>query len=344
MLPKPLSLVVDLYGCPNRCGHCWLGHMPNRVMEEGADVWLVDYFRPDFSSVAFYSWLREPDYCDGYRARWARDNEISVGAKPERFELASFWRLARDPEYAGFLREVGTRRVQLTLFGLEETTDRYTGRKGAFREILRATEILLEHRIAPRWQAFLTEENREEVPALLELARTLSLEERCRAFGETFRFFVHAGSCDGENRKRYPVRIEKGHIPAALIPYYWQYDRLLTEADCCRRLRGSAAHEVPGSGETVVLNISNTFDAYFNFTHMTPEWRIGNLRTDPRPELIRRITEEDIPALRLARGITLGELAERYGDPSSERAFTLEDYQGYLLNRYLEDPQTGLLS
>ena len=337
MYRQPLSLVVDMYGCPNRCRHCWLGHMPNRTMEEGSDQWLVDWFRPYFETIDYYSWLREPDFCGGYRERWTRDNAISVGAKPERFELASFWRLVRDPDYVIFLREVGTRKVQLTLFGLEEMTDKYAGRKGAFQEILKATDILLENQIAPRWQAFLTEENREEVSAVLDLSRTLELEKRCRAFGADFKFFVHAGSCDGENRKLYPVRIEKAHIPEALVPFYWQYDKLLTEAECCGKLKGSTSHEILHNEDRIVLNIANTFDVYFNFTHMTPAWRIGNLKTDPRAELIRRIVEEDIPALRLARQITLGELAERYGDPASGKAFTLGDYQGYLLNRYVED-------
>ena len=82
MFHKALYLVTDMYGCPNRCRHCWLGHMPNRAMEPGADAWLVDYFKPDFETVVFYSWLREPDFCDGYRARWERDNALSVGGKP----------------------------------------------------------------------------------------------------------------------------------------------------------------------------------------------------------------------------------------------------------------------
>ena len=47
-------------------------------MEPGADAWLVDYFRPDFETVVFYSWLREPDFCDSYRARWERDNALSI--------------------------------------------------------------------------------------------------------------------------------------------------------------------------------------------------------------------------------------------------------------------------
>ena len=163
------------------------------------------------------------------------------------------------------------------------------------------------------------------------------MEKRCRAFGEDFKFFVHAGSCDGENRKLYPIRIEKAHIPEELRPYYLDYSQVLTEAQCCERLRRSTVHEIPRSEDRIVLNISNSFDVYFNFTHMTEGWRIGNLKTAPREEMIRRIVEEDIPALTLAREITLGQLAERYGDPLSEKAFFLEDYQSYLLNRYIED-------
>ena len=41
---------------------------------------------------------------------------------------------------------------------------------------------------------------------------------------------------------------------------------------------------------------------------MRPEWRIGNLKTDPIEELVRRVLEEDIPALNKARAVSLGEL------------------------------------
>ena len=90
MKRKSLSLAVDLYGCPNRCMHCWLGHMPNLPMEPEADAWIVERFKPYFDRIAFYSWLREPDFCPDYRTRWERDKALSVNAVPERFELASF--------------------------------------------------------------------------------------------------------------------------------------------------------------------------------------------------------------------------------------------------------------
>ena len=46
--------------------------------------------------------------------------------------------------------------------------------------------------------------------------------------------------------------------------------------------------------------------------------------------------KEDIPALREAGRITLGELVRLYGDMASEKAFEEEDYRSYLLNAHLE--------
>ena len=336
MKKKHLFIAADLYGCPNACLHCWLGHMPVRAMEADADEWIVGRFRPYFDRITFYSWLREPDFCPDYRERWERDRRLCLNAVPERFELASFWRLARDPSYAAFLKENGVSCVQLTFFGLEETTDRYVGRRGAFRELLKASEVLMEHGISPRWQAFINEENREELPLLLQLSEDLDLPGRCQAFGGSFRFFVHPGSCEGENRKLYSLRIRKDHIPRVLIPYFYHYEALVPEKDWCARWKEETSHVVLRSRDSITLYVSNTYDLFFNFTHMRPEWRIGNLKTDPIEELIRRITEEDIPALREAGRISLGELAGLYGDPASEKAFEEEDYRIYLLNTHLE--------
>ena len=102
-----LSLVVDMAGCPNRCKHCWLGHMPNYKMNEEDDLKIIEYFQPYFKEISYYSWLREPDYVDNYKERWERDNQIST-IKPMRFELASFYRIVRDPKYVDFLKEVNT--------------------------------------------------------------------------------------------------------------------------------------------------------------------------------------------------------------------------------------------
>ena len=336
MKSRFLSLAVDLYGCPNRCLHCWLGHMPNLPMEPEADAWIVERFQPYFDRIAFYSWLREPDFCPDYRARWERDKALSVNAVPERFELASFWRLVRDPDYVRFLKELNVKCVQLSFFGLEQTTDRYVGRRGAFRELLRATEVLLENGICPRWQGFLNEENRLELVELLPLSRKLELSRRCAEIGGAFRFFVHEGSCDGENRKLYPIRITRDAIPEELLPFYLDTDRLRTEAELCEKWKDDPSHISFPQGAELVLYVSNQYELFFNYTHMRPEWAVGNLKTEPVEELLRRIEERDTPALRAAREITLGQLVRRYGDPASQRVFDEGDFKIYLLNRHLE--------
>ncbi len=331
MEKRLLSLAADLYGCPNRCLHCWLGHTPNRRMEEGADEFIVGCFSPYFEKIAFYGWLREPDFCDSYRARWEKDLALSKNARPERFELASFWRIARDPDYLPFLKEVGVKKVQLTFFGLRETQDRYVGRRGAWEEVLRATDLLIDTGVVPRWQCFINEENRDEILRVYEMAQDLR-----RRF-PALEFFVHEGSCDGENRKLYPVRIKKKNIPEELIPVYYGYEDLLEERECCEALAKDGAHPVYHNENEIVLNVSNTYDVFFNFTNMTPSWIIGNLKTDPPEEIVSAVLSEDTPALRRAKETSWAELVRLFGDPASERAFSLGEYKDYLFNRFLDE-------
>lgn len=333
---KSLVLAVDMYGCPNRCRHCWLGNMPNKKMNPQDDAFIMDYFRPFFKNIAFYSWIREPDYCDDYRHRWRRDNDISVGIRPQRFELASFYRLVRDKDYVKFLKEVDTKTVQLTFFGLESLTDKYIGRKGAYTELLTATDILLQNGIVPRWQAFINEENKDEMIPLLRVAEKLCLKERCENIGGKFTFFIHSGSCDGENYKLYSKRITKASIPREIIPNFLNFDKNETEAELCERLLTDDSYLSFAYGDTVVLYISNTFDVYFNFTHMKPDWVIGNLYKDSPEELMYKIINKKVKALEEARQITIGELVSRYGDKQSQKLFEASDYKIYLLLRHLE--------
>lgn len=330
---KSLSLVVDMYGCPNRCKHCWLGHMPNIKMDEACDQFLIDYFKPYFDKITYYSWLREPDYCNDYKQRWEKDNQISIQSKPYRFELASFYMLVRDPNYVKFLKKVNVKTVQLTFFGLEAITDKYIGRKGAYQELIRATNILIDNGITPRWQAFVNEENKDEIVLLLDVIQKLNLYEKCH----DFKFFVHEGSCDGENRKLYPVRIQKENIPKQLIPYYLGYDELLEEKECVKLLFESNETVHFEIDDDLVLNISNTYDVYFNFTHLSELWKIGNIKEIDSKEMMRRIVEKDTYALNQAKKVTYKELALKYGDRTSTKVFSLDDYKMYLFNCYLDN-------
>ena len=326
IIPKHVHLVVDMHGCPNRCQHCWLGKLPDHVLSDDDATWIASLFRPYFKDLTFYSWLREPDFASNYKKRWEEDCKLS-SKKPERFELASFYRIVRDPGYVLFLKEVGTKKVQLTFFGGQATTDRYVGRKGAYQELMEATRVLMEYGIAPRWQLFINMDNKDEILPQIEIGKGLGVEE----------IFVHEGSCDGNNAKLYDIRIQKDDIPTELAPYYLDYEKIKTEEECCALLKDSQECFLPHNEDDIVLNITSDFNVYFNFTNPMPAWCLGNLKKDPIEEIVRRAVKEDVPALILSKAMPLGKLVAKYGNAASPKVFDLGDYKMYLLNRYLDE-------
>lgn len=323
---KHLSICVDMYGCPNRCKHCWLGDLPNKPFLDGYDDFIVKLFKPYFKDISFYSWLREPDFCNDYKDRWIKDNELS-SIKPQRFELASFYRIVRDPEYVKWLKEVGTKKVQLTFFGLEDTTDEFVGRKGAYQELIKASEILKGNEIEPRWQIFIYETNKEEVVKLLGIAKKMNIKE----------IIIHEGSCEGNNRKLYDIRINKDSIPDEVKPYYLDYQNVLSEKECIEILKDDKTHYLPRNDKEIVLYVTSDLNVYFNFTNPSPAWKIGNIKDDEIDDIVRKAVEEDIPAIMLSKSIIIKELVKKYGNCDSNRVFSVDDYKMYLLNNYLDE-------
>lgn len=146
-----IMVCLDMFGCPNRCKHCWIGHSPNGNLTNDDLRFVAEKFRPFTNSLTVYDWYREPDYKDGYKERWNLCQSLS-NTQEQHFELISVWRIVRDKEYAKWLSSLGLKKAQLTLFGGPEKTDSYTGRKNAYSEIVQAIEILLENEISPRIQ------------------------------------------------------------------------------------------------------------------------------------------------------------------------------------------------
>lgn len=158
-----ITVCLDMAGCPNRCKHCWLGHFPNGSLSEADLRFAAEQFRPFTSCLIVEDWYREPDFSDRYKERWKLCESLSDRPRTH-FELLSVWRLVRDPEYVKWLSALDLKAAQLTLFGGEKTTDYYTGRKNAYREILEAIDILIDNRISPRIQIFSNQANIDEMP------------------------------------------------------------------------------------------------------------------------------------------------------------------------------------
>jgi len=340
---KEITVCLDMYGCPNRCKHCWLGVTPNGSLPVSEMESVAGQFRQFTDCLQVYDWYREPDFRDNYQELYKLCTRLSD--RPiKHYELVSYWRLVRDEEYVKWLVSLGLKTAQLTIFGDEETTDYYVGRKGAYREILEAIEILLKNRISPRIQTFVNQSNIDGLSHIENLIRQLDLEERCRAFGGEFSFFLHQGSCDGENEKWYDVWVtpdDLKKIPALLEAYtlrhfgksnimevFGKTEQTLYEELITDHSTSSYVSDSP------VFYVDKDFYVYPNISAPSRYWCLGSLKEHGVKTVLENYTESKSIAQHTRMTVPLCDLVEAQGDRTSRRLFGRNDYIELLLNRY----------
>lgn len=337
---------LDMAGCPNRCKHCWLGVTANGNLSDEDLLFVANQFRPFTEKLEVASWYREPDYKSNYKELWQLEEKLSDEKIPH-FENISIWRTARDAEYVKWISSLGVKACQLTLFGNEETTDYYFGRKGAFSEILKTIDILLENNIAPRIQVFVNKNNIEQLPFIAELIEKLDLEKRCADIVQEFAFFLHQGSCEGENEKLYdvwvtPSDIEK--IPQKLVDFslkHWGKEKIKdifgrTEQDLYAELITDNSTERYVS-KTVVFYIDKDFNVYPNISNPAPYWCLGSLKIDGVETVIDNYINSKSIAQNARLNIPIYEMVKKCGTKDSQRLFTKGDYIAYILNQYCKE-------
>jgi len=349
-----IAIALDMYGCPNRCRHCWLGLPQNRPMDQKDLRWAAAQFRqyvrkgetrPFIDKLGVMSWFREPDFSDDYERLYELEAELS-DVKPYRFELLSVWRLARDENYAEWAKKVGPDTCQISFFGMEETNDWFYRRKGAFRDNLTATERLLDVGMKPRWQVFLTKKLIPEMGELLRLVDRLKLKDKVRSLGGDFVLFMHTPGPDGEARKiEYlrPTLEDTASIPGEIIESskkHMKGERLWhTEAELVSEILTEEeqfpyAYSYP---EILCFYIQNNWDVFSNMGTLEPWWKLGNLKTDS-VELIFDAFENNSPlGLKTIFTISPQELAKRFGDSKSRLIYTnKDDLEALFVGKYCE--------
>lgn len=343
---KKLTICLDMRGCPNRCKHCWLGNTPNGSLNESDLRETAEAFRPYAERLEVYDWYREPDYGDHYKEMWALCGALSDEHAPH-FELVSFWRLARDAEYARWLAEIGVKRAQLTLFGGEETTDFFVGRRGAYREILKSIDLLLENGICPRIQTFVNARNIGELDRIETLINELELEKRCRGIGGEFSFFLHTGSCDGENERFYNERVTSemlSEIPEKLSAYTLKHFGKTKIAEVFGSPERSLYEELSEdhstqnevSGESVFY-IDKDFNVFPNDTAPSEHWRIGNLKKDGAERIVSNYARGASTARRVLANVPFSRIVKKCGNKDGAGLFSKSDYKIYLLNKFCRE-------
>ena len=343
---QKITVCLDMCGCPNRCRHCWLGVTPNGNLREADLNDVARAFRPYTGNLEVFDWYREPDYAPDYRERWELRCRLSDTVTPH-YENISIWRAVRDAEYIPWVASLGVKAAQLTLFGNEETTDWFFGRKGVYREILETIELLLQNGIMPRIQTFLYKTNVDQLPHIQRLIEELELEERCRAAGGRFDFFLHQGSCDGENEKLYDVWItpdDLPHIPRRLLEYtllYWNASRLeevvgFPEKELYERLLEDDSTEELAQAEPVFF-VDKDFDVYPNYETPSAAYCLGNLRLDGAERILERYRLNLSPAQHIRATVPMKDMVKACGNPESMRLFTEWDYKNLIHSRFCRE-------
>ncbi len=347
---KKIGVALDMHGCPNHCRHCYLGFASGRKLSDDDLRWVASQFRhyletadTTVESLSIQSWFREPDFSDDYRHLYELIEELSDG-KPERYELLSVWRLARDKEYASWAKSVGPDTCQISFFGMEETNDWFHRRKGAFRDALTATERLLDVGMKPRWQIFLTKKLLPEIDELLRLIDRLRLRERVQDLGSEFQLFKHMPGPFHEGRKiEYlcPTVEEVTSLPEAILEpsrkhlgrdTLWQTESELYASILKDDRIRPRDERVLAEPSPFWFFVTNNWDVFSNVGTLEPWWRLGNLKVDSVETIVRRFEQDDILGLEILLNYPRNKLAGEYGDPRGLKIYSGKDD---LLSLYL---------
>jgi hypothetical protein len=336
---KKIGVALDMYGCPNRCRHCYLGYGTNQKMSDDDLRWMAAQFRDYIShsdsiqSLEISSFFREPDYSNEYRHLYELARELS-DEEPNRHELLSIWRLARDRDYAPWAKSVGPETCQITFFGMETTTDWFYRRKGAFKDAITATERLLEVGMKPRWQIFLTKKVIPELAELLGLIERMQLRKRVLELGSEIQRFMHTPCPLQEGRKiEYlrPTVEETTLIPKEILKASRKHlDRQIlwqTEGDLYKSIM--EAERVPSADESVLdesqqfwFFVTDNWDVFSNVGTLEPWWKLGNMKEDTMATIMRRFEQDEISGLDILLHYPQKKLVKEFGDPEGKKVYS----------------------
>jgi hypothetical protein len=285
---------------------------------------------PPIEKLVVLTWFREPDYGDNYRELHELATELGDG-KPDRYELLSVWRLARDKTYAEWAKTVGPDTCQISFAGMKEATDWFNRRKGAFDDALTATERLLDAGMKPRWQLFLTTKLLTDLDEILWLIDRMELRKRVADLGGEFTLFMHTPSPDHEGRYIQDLRPtvdQVADLPETILAptrkHFGRDTLWYSEADLYADILRDEDAAGNGHGSYPLwFFVCSDWDVFANVGTLEPWWRLGNLREDTVESIVGQFENDRILGLETLLHTSPHWLTEQYGSPESQKVYEL---------------------
>ena len=336
-----ISIAFDIYGCPQRCKHCWVGHQNHSKMNIEKVISTFLDIKKEHNKNNYYGTkvnnirvdIREPHYGDDYKKLYSRVDEIN-GYSVEvenNFELISLWRLIRDKDYVDWIKNRGIKSAQLKVFGSEKTNDYFYGRKGAHKDLIKGTDILLKNGIIPRWQVYYNKMGIDELEEVMDITKELNIWKRVRKLGEKFNIHGCTFDSDGAGFNNHKYRIEKSDKPK--IPnllwkkseeHYGEDYSLKTEGELTKKILNDGEYNLLPDNHWLWFFVTSDWNIYPNFMGPAPWWKLGNLKKDKWKTILDNYKKNNNLGLKALTEITAKSLAEKYGNVKGVKLYNNE--------------------
>jgi hypothetical protein len=358
-----VCLWVEVAGCPTICQHCWAQGVPYSAMPLADITWVLEQAQVAcaaagaiFSAHPFHEVAAHPQASAVLRRFSAFPGDPSRDEGRSMFEPLSTTGvpLALRPDWAEVLatcRELGTTVVWPAVHGVSETHDRLVRRAGAYQETLLGIERVRSVGMEVGCNIFLTRENVTQFDGMI--ADLL-------AHGVTQLSVEAANYLPTARSRRYealrpaladllPLVERVQALPGPRFGWtVWADLSAHTEAAYRRRaLEGTWPVPPESFGDELQLVCRPNLDLYGAIPGRY-RWRFGNLRRDDAQEVLRAAlarngsSSDDAFWFALDPLPDVRTLAERYGDPASDRVhFSAESVRYRWLDLAQRQPRDG---
>ncbi len=300
--------------CPNVCRHCWIygGSTHQRETFPTDVLWeVLDRFEKHKNECFSLGLGNESTYHPHFIEFYERVN------KTPNFERiwvipTNGWGIARDPDVALRMKEVGIESLRFTLYGQEPRHDWFACRKGAYADLITAADRAKAAGIRVSWNIKLDKGNVHEVPAMLAM-----IDRR----DEKYTPFVIEPTGRGSEIQHLALEIS-------------DFDRLPEEIKKECKPTDLSNVKCQGCLQSPCFVLAPDLDVHFSImmsgTFRTSAWsRLGNLKNESILEIAARLEGNEFYQLLIS--ISVQELAEVYAQPGDERFHAC-----YLHRKWLE--------
>lgn len=329
-----LNIAIDMGGCPNHCKHCHLGTSKKTNLSIDDFDLVYELFANHTEKLAIYSFYKEPDYLNNYQELYELERKLSNNNFYQRKERISIYRLNHDEHYLEWIKKIGIKQIELTLFGLERNTNNFTRRTNYYQETIKAINLLLENNIIPRIKIIINKNNINEQSKLLNNLKEINRNEEIIVYGVN-------PKPTGEGLKYMHERITKKDlklIPNELFDTSSKYMHTnnpfgLVESELYQKYQENEGH-INLKQKPLTLYIDYKFDVYPNILSMAPYLKLGNIKENTVTEIIENYEQDLVYAFKIAKEVKIKDLVREFGNQQGIWLFNEEDYLPYLLELY----------